>query len=119
MNKCHWCILVFSCLFVGCEGQFEEFIPCGLDPKVPELGQCESKGDEEGSDSLTSQNCAISEHPHCPVGVCLAWQGTESYCTTECKDDTDCPEDSSCQLYSTSGASPEAVSYCVKDEVEE
>jgi hypothetical protein len=51
--------------------------------------------------------------------VCLAWQGTESYCTTECKDDTDCPEDSSCQLYSTSGASPEAVSYCVKDEVEE
>ena len=47
MKKRHWPILVLSCLLFGCEGQFEEFIPCGLDPKVPELGQCESKGEEQ------------------------------------------------------------------------
>ena len=112
-----WSACAFALLLAGCEGGFEEFIPCSLDPKVQELGQCEFKEGEVAED-LTSQNCAIAQHPHCIVGVCLAWQGQESYCSTECKDNTDCPEGSSCQLY-TSSSETGVVQYCVKDLEEE
>mgnify|MGYP001196588633 CR=1 FL=1 len=111
-------IVLFVLLFAGCEGLYEDFVPCSLDPKVQELGQCESTGDE-GDDSITSQNCAIADHPHCPVGVCLAWEGDVSYCTVQCVDDSDCAEGSSCKLYSTAGESDSVVRYCVRDIEEE
>ena len=114
MRKTKGLVVLAFLLLAGCEGIFEDFIPCSLDPKVQELGQCESVG-EDGDDSVTSQNCAIADHPHCTVGVCLAWEGEESYCTVECADDAECPEGSSCKLYSTIGSSAKAVRYCVID----
>ena len=117
MRKIDGIIVVFILLLTGCEGLYEDFIQCSLDPKVEELGQCESTGGASG-DSVTSQNCAIADHPHCSVGVCLAWEGDESYCTVECVDDSDCSEGSSCKLYSTAGDSESVVRYCVRDVAE-
>ena len=96
---------------VGCEGGEEDFISCSLDPKVVELGQCLPQDSEEVADG-TIQNCAIQRHPHCPVGVCLAWQGEDPYCTTQCVDNSDCPEESTCELYSTAGDEG-PVRFCV------
>lgn len=112
MRNLRWAPFILLFLAMGCEGETEAFIDCSLDPKIIELGQCE--GNAEDGDSLTNQNCAVSSHPHCPVGVCLSWQGTESYCTEECVDNTDCSEESQCLTYSTSLSGTEDIRYCVK-----
>ncbi len=104
----------------ACEGGDEEFLSCSLDPKVKELGLC--VGEESGVGlSVTEQNCAISEHPQCPRGVCLDWPNQEPFCTEECSDyenHTDCPTNSLCETYRDAVVDGDvvvtpAIHYCV------
>jgi len=77
----------------------ENYEPCGY-PESIQQG-CEKSG----------VNCVI-EHPTCTEGYCVTWQGSDSFCSSSCKDSGDCPERGCCVTMLVGCEDPTDVSTC-------
>jgi hypothetical protein len=105
------CVLFLMVLVpaIGCQGEVEDFAPCVLDEKVKDLGLCAVIGNDN-----TAETCIAPEHPWCPYGACLSWNGAAPYCTVECQADAECVAGSVCRYFG--GSTTTGDCYCVQDD---
>ena len=58
-------------------------------------GECTIDSDSmeqcAGDDDDEEVSCVVDQHLECQTGSCGRYQGSDSFCTTECSDDGDCP----------------------------
>jgi len=90
-------VLALGLSLVACVEQ-QEFAPCRF--TACQYEQCSQAATEEGAgDIATVAYTCIVDHPHCLDGICMLWQGSGTFCTGPCVDDTDCPAGASCLPY--------------------
>lgn len=95
-----------------------------------DVGQCCSVLDPALADRIPTATTTRSGSPtsdialdpafDCDSLVCVAFQGSEPYCTERCFEDGDCPEDFVCRSVLAADPGPEANirpgdRFCVKD----
>ncbi|MBM4372112.1 MAG: hypothetical protein FJ098_10690 [Deltaproteobacteria bacterium] len=61
--------------------------------------ECDVPEEEDGEGAPGGVNCVISQHPQCPDGICIRYQGSPAFCSLSCLVDDDCPGGGRCEEF--------------------